>query len=76
MVQAEGSSKVEALQVCGRTEQRTTNNYYNRDKSKTDQGRSKSKGRKDKFYRYCKKDNHKIDDFLKLWNKEKRNGTY
>jgi hypothetical protein len=36
MVQAEGSSKAKALQVRGRTEQRTTNNYYNRDKSKTD----------------------------------------
>jgi hypothetical protein len=43
------------------TEQRTTNNNYNRDKSKTDRGRSKSKGRKDNFCRYCKKDNHNID---------------
>jgi hypothetical protein len=52
MVQAEGSSKAEALQVHGRTEQRTTNNN-NTDKSKADRGCSKSKGR-DKFCRYCK----------------------
>jgi hypothetical protein len=44
MVQAESLSKAEALQVRGRTEQRTTNNNYNRDKSKTNQGCSKSKG--------------------------------
>jgi hypothetical protein len=44
MVQAEDSLKAEALQVCGRTEQRTPTNNYNRDKIKTDQGRSKSKG--------------------------------
>jgi hypothetical protein len=44
MVQAEGSSKSEALLVRGRTEQRTTNNNYNRDKSKIDRGRSKSNG--------------------------------
>jgi hypothetical protein len=66
MVQAESSSKVEALQVRGRTEQRTSNNNYNRDKSKTDRGRSKSKGRVDKFCRYCKKDNHNIDNCWKL----------
>jgi hypothetical protein len=76
MVQAEGLSKAEALQVRGRTEQITTNKNYNRDKSKTDRGRSKSKGRRDKFYKYCKKDNHNIDDCWKLQNKEKRNGTY
>jgi hypothetical protein len=76
MVQEEGSSKAEALQVRGRTEQRITNNNYNRHKSKTNQGRSKSKGRRDKFCRYCKKDNHNIDDCWKLQNKEKRKGTY
>jgi hypothetical protein len=75
MVQAEGLSKAEAWQVHGRTEQRTTNNSYNRDKSKTDQCRSKSKGR-DKFCRYCKKNNCNIDYCWKLQNKEKRNGTY
>jgi hypothetical protein len=76
MVQAESSSsKAEALEVRGRPEQR--DNYYhnNRDKSKGDRGRSKSKGR-DKFCRYCKKSNHNIDDCWKLQNKEKRNGTY
>jgi hypothetical protein len=76
MVQEEGSSKAEALQVCRRTEQRITNNNYNRDKSKTDRGRSKSKGRRDKFWRYCKKDNRNIDDCWKLQNKEKINGIY
>ncbi|KAK1613221.1 hypothetical protein QYE76_036894 [Lolium multiflorum] len=76
MVQAESSSsKAEALEVRGRPEQR--DNYYhnNRDKSKGDRGRSKSKGH-DKFCRYCKKSNHNIDDCWKLQNKEKRNGTY
>ncbi|KAK1652805.1 hypothetical protein QYE76_070610 [Lolium multiflorum] len=76
MVQAESSSsKAEALEVRGRPEQR--DNYYhnNRDKSKGDRGRSKSKGR-DKFCRYCKKSSHNIDDCWKLQNKEKRNGTY
>jgi hypothetical protein len=76
MVQEEGSSKAEALQVRGRTEQRTTNNYYNREKSKTDRGRSMSKGQKDKFCRYCKKDNLNINDCWKVQNKEKRNSTY
>uniref|UniRef100_A0ACD5UZL7 Uncharacterized protein n=1 Tax=Avena sativa TaxID=4498 RepID=A0ACD5UZL7_AVESA len=70
----ETSSKAEALQVRGRTEQRY-NNYGNRDKSKDGRSRSKSKG-KDKFCRYCKKSNHVIDDCWKLQNKEKRNGTY
>ncbi|KAK1653963.1 hypothetical protein QYE76_071768 [Lolium multiflorum] len=76
MVQAEcSSSKAEALEVRGRPDQR--DNYYhnNRDKSKGERGRSKSKGR-DKFCRYCKKSNHNIDDCWKLQNKEKRNGTY
>uniref|UniRef100_A0ACD5WKD8 Uncharacterized protein n=1 Tax=Avena sativa TaxID=4498 RepID=A0ACD5WKD8_AVESA len=75
MVQTDGaSSKAEALQVRGRTEQRF-NNHGNRDKSKDGRGRSKSKG-KDKFCRYCKKSNHVIDDCWKLQNKDKRNGTY
>jgi hypothetical protein len=76
MVQAESLPKAEALQVRGRTEQRTTNYYYNRDKSKTDRGRSKCKGRGDKFGRYCKKYNHNIDNCWMLQNKEERNGTY
>jgi hypothetical protein len=45
VVQAEGSSKAEALQVHGGTEQRTTTtNNNNRDMRKADKGRSKSKG--------------------------------
>jgi hypothetical protein len=44
MVHVEGSSKEEALLVCGRTEQRTTTNNYNTDKSKTNRGCSMSKG--------------------------------
>jgi hypothetical protein len=47
----------------------------NRDNSKSDRGRSKSKVR-DKLCRYCKKNNHNIDDCWKLQNKEKRSGTY
>jgi hypothetical protein len=74
MLHAEGSSKAKALQVHSRTEQRTITSNYNRDKSKTSQGRSMSKGR-DKFCMYCKKNNHIIDDCWKLQNKEKRNGT-
>ena len=76
MVQAESSSsKAEALQVRGRSEERDNNYSNNRGKSKGDRGRSKSRGR-DKFCRYCKKDNHVIDNCYKLQNKEKRNGTY
>jgi hypothetical protein len=76
MVQAESlSSKAEALEVRGRPGQRDNYHHNNKDKIKTDRGRSKSKGR-DKFCRYCKKPNHNIDDCWKLQNKEKRNGTY
>ena len=40
-------------------------------------GRSKSRGSgKDKLCRYCKKEGHLIDDYWKLENKEKRNGTW
>jgi hypothetical protein len=68
MVQPEGSSpKAEALHVRGRTENRNNNyNNYNRDKSKSDRAHSKSKGRDAKFYKYCKKTNHNIDDCWKL----------
>ncbi|CAD6246447.1 unnamed protein product [Miscanthus lutarioriparius] len=69
------SSKGEVLQVRGRPEQKTYNNNNNRDKSKNGKCRSKSRGR-DKFYRYCKKDTHVIEDCWKLQNKEKRNGMY
>ena len=77
MVQKEetSSSKGDALQVQGRPEQRDNHYNNNRDKSKGDRSRSKSKGR-DKFYKYCKKANHVIDDCWKLQNKEKRKGTY
>jgi hypothetical protein len=63
MVQAKSlSSKAEALEVRGSPEQRDNYHHHNnRDKSKTDRGRSKSKGC-DKFCRYCKKPNHNIDD--------------
>lgn len=75
MMQTDGSSsKAEALQVRGRTEQRN-NNYGNGDKSRNGKACSKSCG-KDKFCRYCKKNNHVIEDCYKLQNKEKRNGTY
>ena len=75
MVQSNASSsKGEPLQVRGRNEQKTYNNY-NRDKSKNGRDRSKSRGR-DKFCRYCKKTNHTIEDCWKVQNKEKRNGTY
>ncbi|CAD6252655.1 unnamed protein product [Miscanthus lutarioriparius] len=75
MVQSDvSSSKGEVLQVRGRPEQRTYNNNNSRDKSKNGKGRSKSRGR-DKFYRYCKKDTHVIEDCWKLQNKEKRNGS-
>jgi len=56
----------EALSVRGREEQRN--------KKPGDRGRSKS-AKKDKFCRYCKKNNHVIEDCYKLQNKEKRNGT-
>ena len=63
MVQAESSSfKAKALEVRGRPEQR--DNYHNnnyRDKSRTDRGCSKSKGR-GQFCRYCKKSSHNIDN--------------
>ena len=75
MVQSDvSSSKGEVLQVRGRPEQKTYNNNNNRDKSKNGKGRSKSRGR-DKFYSYCKKDTHVIEDCWKLQNKKKRNGT-
>ncbi len=68
----ESSSKGEALQVRGRTEQKNSYNG-NRDKSQNGRGRSKSRG-KEKFCKYCKKTNHFIEDCWKLQKKEKRNG--
>nr|ABA97637.1 retrotransposon protein, putative, Ty1-copia subclass [Oryza sativa Japonica Group] len=70
MVQSDASSsKGEALQVKGRSEQRTYNDSNDRDKSKS-RGRSKSRGKK--FCKYCKKKIHFIKECWKLQNKEKR----
>nr|AAR87163.1 putative polyprotein [Oryza sativa Japonica Group]AAU89150.1 integrase core domain containing protein [Oryza sativa Japonica Group]ABF98081.1 retrotransposon protein, putative, Ty1-copia subclass [Oryza sativa Japonica Group] len=63
------SSKGEALQVRGRSEQRTYNDSNDHDKSQS-RGRSKSRGKK--FCKYCKKKNHFIEECWKLQNKEKR----
>jgi hypothetical protein len=68
MVLGESSpSKGETLKVQDKSEQRNTNSSK-RDKSKGDKGRSKSIGDK-KFYRYCKKGNHLIND---CWMLQKR----
>nr|ABA96191.1 retrotransposon protein, putative, Ty1-copia subclass [Oryza sativa Japonica Group] len=70
MVQSDASSsKGEALQVRGRSEQRTYNDSNDRDKSQS-RGCSKSRGKK--FCKYCKKKNHFIEECWKLQNKEKR----
>ncbi|CAD6202432.1 unnamed protein product [Miscanthus lutarioriparius] len=77
MVSSEGSaSKGEALSVRGRTDNKSNNG--NRGKSSHHyKGRSKSRNKQgDKFCKYCKKDNHFIDECYKLKNKEKRTGTY
>ena len=71
----EASSRGEALQVRGRSEQKSYGNS-NRDNKKNNRYRSKSRGKDKQFCRYCKKNNHVIDDCWKLHNKEKRNGTY
>ena len=54
-------------------------NKINRNRGKSSsgyKGRLKSRGRGEKFYKYCKKDNHFIEDSYKLKNKENRTGTY
>jgi hypothetical protein len=58
-------SSGEALNVCGRTEQKKSNSGG---KGKGNQrGHSKSKGPSDElFYRYCKRKNHNIDNCWKL----------
>src|SRR5438128_1263437 len=76
MVSSESSNvHGEALQVRGRSEKKKSNNGPRGKSSNGYRGRSKSRG-KDKFCRYCKKDNHDISECYKLKNKEKMNGTY
>ena len=65
MVQSDGSSsKGEALHVRGRTEHKTYNDSNEREKSLDGRGRSKSRPKK--FYKYCKKKSHFIEDCWKL----------
>lgn len=72
MVRSEGSSsKGDALQVRGRTEQRSSNESNDRWKNQENRSRSKSKPPK-KFCKYCKKNTHFIDECWKLKNKENR----
>ena len=72
MVHSEGSSsKGDALQVRGRTEQRSSNESNDRWKNQENRSRSKSKPPK-KFCKYCKKKTHFIDECWKLKNKENR----
>src|SRR5207244_7709898 len=76
MVSSESSNvHGEALQVRGRSEKKKSNNSPRGKSFNGYRGRSKSRG-KDKFCRYCKKDNHDISKCYKLKNKEKRNDTY
>jgi hypothetical protein len=72
MVHSDGSSsKGDALQVRGRSEQRSSNEGNDHYKSQESRGRSKSRPSK-KFCKYCKKKTHFIDEFWKLKNKENR----
>jgi hypothetical protein len=66
----ESTSNGEALAVRGREEQRNPK-YGDRGKRQGERGHSKSSN-KDKFCRYCKRNNHVINDCWKLKNKEKR----
>jgi hypothetical protein len=70
MVHSDGSSsKGDALQVRGRPEQRSSNDGNDRYKSQESRGRSKSRPPK-KFYKYCRKKTHFIEECWKLKNKE------
>ena len=72
MVHSDGSSsKGDAFQVRGRTEQRSSCQSYNCFKSQENRSRSKSRPQK-KFCKYCKKKNHFIEDYLKLQAKKNR----
>ena len=74
MVQGESSSsKGEALQVRGRSEQKS---YDNNNRDKSQHGRGRSKSRDKKFCKYCKKTNHFIEDCYTVKIKEKRNAAY
>ena len=76
MVSSESSNvHGEAMQVRGRSEKKKSNNGPRVNSFNGYRGRSKSRG-KDKFCRYCKKDNHDISECYKLKNKEKRNDTF
>jgi hypothetical protein len=76
MVSSEGSaSNGEALSVRGRTQNKSNDGYKGKILNGY-RGRSKSRGKGEKFYRYCKKDTHFISECYKLKNKEKRTGTY
>jgi hypothetical protein len=72
MVHPDGSSsKCDALQVRGKSEQRSSDDSNDLYKSQESRGCSKSRPPK-KFYKYCKKKTHFIEECWKLKNKEKR----
>jgi hypothetical protein len=66
----ESTSNGKVLVVRGREEQRNPKSG-NRGKRQGERGRSKSRN-KNKFCKYCKKNNHMTEDCWKLKNKEKR----
>jgi hypothetical protein len=76
MVSFEGSaSNGEALSIRGRTQNKSNDGYRGKS-SNGYRGCSKSRGKGEKFCRYCKRDTHFISECYKLKNKEKRTGTY
>jgi hypothetical protein len=71
------ASNAEALSVHGRTQNKSNDGYRGRGKSSNGyRDRSKSRGKGEKFRRYCKKDTHFISKCYKLKNKEKRTDAY